>query len=562
MAEGLNDDLAFLSSASFLNLLKPVYREYLHAAVLPSPETLFHSAGPQATDNTKTLRDLELIIDWYGKKLQVVNADVITYDQGVATIGLEDKKFDTFIENTFSTAYDGLCDFWCPPELRSPEQVVLWYYVGHGLSKRAAEGLRYSSTPCLDRVNLNPKYCRAAEAVDEFVTEDRRVKGGELCLHKVGFCNIDNLVKPFYVAVKTKLNNYEARRKDSENSEDSEDSKKKNHLVVILDSCFSGTCARELKDLKNKINEKDPIFLKENSITIQTACGTDEGTFGGYFTPSFVYLNNPENAKLLNELKAEWENMTDEERNQYKALQLPSPMVVTTLPQSGDVTMELTVQEFKITLFQDPGFFKFCSIKVYQHQDENLLDAKDRVLNPTLTEDFMSSQSFTVLDYKLKTLVTGPHAGTPMGLFLLEDPKNPAYAVCAHIHFQIGNTNIHRRINLVHHKKPPVGSVLYLEDRDGLSHCQILIGTHKVPVLLDVNAAYLVQVCRTYVESKEPGRWNDVSQWNMKGIDLGVNGLFRVEEQLNQRSAMEDSYLEQIKNFDLPEAADNSDLIV
>ena len=40
-------------------------------------------------------------------------------------------------------------------------------------------------------------------------------------------------------------------------------------------------------------------------------------------------------------------------------------MVVSTLPEfklSQDVTLERTVQNFKFTLFRDPGFFKFCVI--------------------------------------------------------------------------------------------------------------------------------------------------------------------------------------------------------
>ena len=182
---------------------------------------------------------------------------------------------------------------------------------------------------------------------------------------------------------------------------------------------------------------------------------------------------------------------------------------------------------------------------------------KGSVLDPTSTKGFMKSRPFTVLNYKLKTLNSGPHAGTPMGLFLLEDPMNPGYAVCVHIHFDRGNTNRPQRINLVDHKKPPVGSVLYLEDQDGLSHYQISHNLHKVQVPLDGNTRNLVQACHAYIESKEQGRWNNVSQWNMTGIDFGVNGLFSVEERLKQRSAWEKSYLEHIKEFNLPEVANH-----
>jgi len=166
----------------------------------------------------------------------------------------------------------------------------------------------------------------------------------------------------------------------------------------------------------------------------------------------------------------------------------------------------------------------------------------------------MSSPRFTVLDYKLKTYKgtgpTDPNAGTPMGLFLLDDPHNSGYAVCAHIHFQKGNTDIFTRINLVHHKKTPMGSILYIEDHNGLSPGQISSNLHKIKVHLDANATKLVSACRQYVDKKEPGRWTDVTKWNMTGMQLGVNGLFRVQQ---ERSAWEDSYLKCIKQFKLPE---------
>ncbi|KAL9966624.1 hypothetical protein ACROYT_G024727 [Oculina patagonica] len=114
-----------------------------------------------------------------------------------------------------------------------------------------------------------------------------------------------------------------------------------------------------------------------------------------------------------------------------------------------------------------------------------------------------------------------------MGLFLLKDP-NPNLSICAHIHFQKGNTNIHTGIKLVHHKKPPKGSVhvsmLHEEDHDGLSPDQIDNGEYKIQVRLDNNAKALVQKCKTYVNGNEPGRWEDVTRWNMTGGQLGVNG--------------------------------------
>ena len=520
--------------------------QHPRCALLPSPEKLdLHTVPTRksspGTDNTGTLSDFDRIKDWVTKSELIY---VGFYDWAVN----DGKKLDcsvfySFIQAAFSTAFDAIHGT-ANPEL---EELVFWYYAGHGLGKESAQELSYSSTPRLHGdATCRPFLVRGCHAdANEFVKENRKVKGGELCLHKVGFCDLYGLLKPWIAAVKAKSRNVEG------------DVRKKNkNLVIILDSCHSGIIAQELKDFEKETNEKDPTFLRENSVTIQAACGPDERTFGGYFTPCFVYLNDPKNTELLNELKAEWMDMTEENRNEYKALELPSPMVVTTRSQSQDVTMELTVQNFNLTLFQDPGFFKFCSIKVYQHQDESLFDGKDRVLVTNSANVFMNHRPFNVLDYKLKTLVNGRYAGTPMGLFLLEDHQNAGYTVCAHIHFQLENTKNHQRINLVHHRKPPGSSVLYLEDHRGLTSDQISQNEHKIQVPLDRNAQDLVKACHDFVESREPGRWNNLSRWNMTGRQPDVNVLFRVRDQLRERSAWEDSYLEYIKEFNLPKVAD------
>ena len=501
-------------------------------AMLPSPEKLNSSMDSPGSDETDTLRDFGLIKDWV-TKAGLLNAGFYgTFEEQRKQ--LEDCSFGALIKLAFSNAFSAMRNT-ASPEL---EELVFWYYAGHGLGTKVAQTLPYSSTPCLACLDLNPVDNNAA---NEFVKEGRKVQGGELCLHHVGFCGLHGLLKPWIAALKSESINETGIKKNK-------------RLVIILDSCHSGMIAKELKEFQKETLKNDPSLLGENnnSITIQAACGPDERTFGGYFTPCFVYLNDPKNEELLNGLVEQWNGMTDEERDEYKSINLPSPMVVTTCStgtQSQDPTIKVEVQNFKLTLFQDPGFFKFCSIKVYQHQDEHLFKDNDRVLSSTLATTFMSSPRFTVLDYKLKTYKgtgpTDPNAGTPMGLFLLDDPKNSGFAVCAHIHYPKGNTGAFGRINLVHHKKPPLGSTLYVEHHGGPS-------PGKSNVTSDVNATKLEKACQEYVESKEPGSWADVTKWSMTGMQLGVNGLFRVQE---ERSAWEESYLKHIKQFNLPEAA-------
>ena len=601
--------------------------------LLPSPEKLDTSMNSPGSDVTDTLEDFQRIKNW-AKENKLLNTGFSDYRER-QNKQLEKCSFKSLVQLAFSRAFVAMRN------TRNPdlEELVFWFYTGHGLGKETAKTLEYLSTPCLSNVDLNHNYHDDAIVFD-FVQKERKVQGGELCLHMGGFCDLYGLLKPWIAAVKSESINAPGQKKNK-------------HLVVILDSCHSGIIAQELKEFEKQVRKKDESFLKENSVTIQAACGPNERTFGGYFTPPFLYLNDPQNKKLLEQLRKSWKQMTDEKKDEYRSIELPSPMVVTTRaslqgteeqaqpppaqggtvnpqpppaqggtlnpqpppaqggavnpqpppaqgdtvdpqpplaqvgtvdpqpspaqggtvdphpspaqggtvdpqpppaqgdtvdPQPQNVTMEINVQNFKLTLFPDAGFFKFCSLKVFQYQQAKALEplVKERALYRATVEAFMKSKSFKVLDYKLKTYTgTDPadrNAGSPIGLFLLDDPHNPGFAVCAHVHFKAGSTDVNdvQRINLVHHKRPPGRCIEYVEDG----------GKFRVNIDKTADAAReLVKACRQYVDTNEPGRWNNVSQWNMTGSQLSVNGKFR----LNERSAWEQSYLTSIKKYKLPE---------
>ncbi|XP_073235610.1 uncharacterized protein [Porites lutea] len=496
--------------------------------LLPSPEKLDISMNLPGSDVTDTLEDFQRIKNW-AKENKLLNTGFPDYRERQDK-QLEKSSFKSLVQLAFSTAFVAMRN------TRSPdlEELVFWFYTGHGLGTETAKTLEYLSTPCLSNFDLNHNYLDDAIVFD-FVQKERKVQGGELCLHMGGFCDLYGLLKPWIAAVKSESINAPGQKKNK-------------HLVVILDSCHSGIIAQELKEFERQVRKKDDSFLKENSVTIQAACGPNERTFGGYFTPVFLYLNDPQNKKLLEQLRKSWKQMTDEKKDEYRSIELPSPMVVTTSPQPQNVTMEINVQNFKLTLFPDAGFFKFCSLKVFQYRQAKALEplVKERALYRATVEAFMKSKSFKVLDYKLKTYTgTGPadkNAGSPKALFLLDDPHNPGFAVCAHVHFKAGSTDVNdvQRINLVHHRRPPGRCIEYVEDG----------GKFRVNIDKTADAAReLVKACRQYVDTNEPGRWNNVSQWNMTGSQLSVNGQFR----LNERSAWEQSYLTSIKKYKLPE---------
>ena len=480
--------------------------------LLSSPEMLDLSMNYPGSDKTNTREDFALVRDWVGIK-GLLNAD---FYQGYGEKALEHTEFGALVKLAYKNGFDAMRNTASP----DGEELVFWYYTGHGLGKDKARNLTYSSTP-----HLEDDY----KAVNHLVEEGGKVKGGELFLHKFGFCGLHGLLKPWIAAVKLESINAKGAKK------------KNKHLVIILDSCHSGILANDLQEFKDHVQAEDPSLLEGNSITIQAACGPNERTFGGYFTPCFTYLNQDENSSWLQGLKEEWDKMTTQEKNEYESIDLPSPVVVSTRGQSQEPTMEVAAQNLKLELFPHPGFFKFCSIKFCQLEDKQFLpEQNDRALNDSSAKAFMQSQKFTVLDYKLKTVTAADpsykYGGTPLGLFLLEDPHNAQLAICAHIHFIDRNTaKAPSRINLVHHRKQ-------------LKRAGVFFYTEKLPkreIRVD-GSQVLVEACRAYVTKNScQGTWADVSKWNMK---KSFNNSFKLQE----RSAWEDDYLEYITNFDLP----------
>lgn len=527
--------------------------------IIRSPEKLERDGNP-GSDLTNTWRDLELLDAW-----------------GLKT-GIQSYSDRTTFESKVKTVFQPL--FF----IRQP---TLLYYTGHGLDKKKASEKCYSASPRFDdlitRFVLYRDRCDSDPLFPVLETlmekcNGRKVKGGELFLHEFGFCDLYGLLKFWCVAVCDYVNFRDRcpilSFRETWFSEDvkpwlleDEDPRVPeeeepwvpnlfdSQLVVILDSCYSGEVAQQLHDFVRDIGEKVPLPPDGIKITVQAACGTDERTFGGYFTPVFTYLNDPGNEEVLEKWKDEWEKMTEEARRNYKSLDLPSPMVVTTLPAPEDTTMSFSFRNSlgfytKVTLFPDAGFFKFCYVKVQHHQDK-AFEGQDRVLNEETATEFMVKGEFLVFDYKLKTFggssgKAAKFAGNPVGLFLLKAPSNKF--ICAHIHFAPNNTRRPTRINLVHHHNVPcVKTGLYEEDHDGMLRKEIKKGEHKIDVTEHYNAGKLVQNCHEFVEKKEPGRWSDVNKWDMTGKDdVSVLGTFKM---VQERSAREDKYLKYIEQF-------------
>lgn len=533
--------------------------KHARCAIVPSPEVL-RTCLSKGLDETKTIEDFREMVKWFDEA-RVLNTDFYNYFQGSE---LDKANYNGLIQLAFSNAYAAMRNTGHPEH----HELVIWYYTGHGLPNDKLSDAR--SMPELSKVNFNEEYNEIAK---QYINEDQKVKGGELCLHHVGFCGLQGLLKPWIAGVKDKSQNAEG------------EVKKNKHLLIILDSCYSGILAEELEELNKK---SGPWNENGCTVTVQAACGCDEVTYGGYFTPCFKFFS--ENQDKLKELWKVWDGMTVKGREYFMGIQLPSPKLVTTRSLNEEEkrmpVLHWEIQNFKFILFQDPGFFKFCFIQQFQIAEDALLSK--RVLKSVTADDFMKSATFNVIDYKLMTLAQGPYEGAPMGLFLLKDLSDPAkYAVCAHVHFKKKNdTSKVGRINLVHHLVPLMGEIVFREDFDGLSKNKIRKSRHKIPYAMvpncvnaeknnpahwfywdwdkevkipvdfpfpsDVdpdlkkgeveNASKLVKACYDFVQENDQisGRWANVNQWKMTSDDVGVMQLFKEK----QRSAWMDKYLE------------------
>ena len=488
-------------------------------AIIPSPDKLDRSLTERGQDEIATRKDFRTVWEWLTTS-EVLNTEFYAAkvkETVKETDQLESKSFKTLVQLAFGPAFDAIRNTHHPER----EEMVLLYYSGHGLPiNPTLDGSSFPAFNKLDFVDAKLRELKEpAENLLKFLNPYRKLKGGELCLHDVGFCDLQGLLAPFVAAVTKESSNARGKKKNK-------------HLVVIADSCHSGVLAQDLQQL---IQRDGP--WKENgcSVTLQSACSKDEVTYGGYFTDCFVHFNKPENQRSLEELKQDWNKKNETEKNEFRHSKLPSPCVETTMspeqPNDEDPIMKISIQNVPVNLFRDPGFFKFCYLSfsgviAREVSPEN----KPRVLSETDADGFLGQTKFDIMDYKLMKMKMD---GTPMALFLVEyRPKKRDRVVCAHIHFKSADTDVCNvsTVTLVQHKRPRNPSDLFLimkrEKRGNISE----------------NIENLVAMCKSYVDEKEDGRWEDVGRWDMKSGDLGVNNKFKLKE----RSDWMDNYLKEI----------------
>ena len=475
-----------------------------YCGIISSPELLERSYNIVGKDVTNTRNDFKVVLDWLRSKFRN------TYFYGTIETAVEVDGhlsvgyFKSGIRFAFQ-AFDPIRNTGSP----EAEEMVLLYYTGHGLSEEGASRLNRanlngkSSSPRLEEVN----YHQDNSAAQEFLTLNRVVKGGELCLHEVGYCDLEGLLQPWIASVTN-----------------SDVIKHNKHVVIIADSCYSGKLVDDLAKMNGR-----PGPWNENgcTVTVQSACSSGEKTLGGYFTPCFVYYNQHQDE--LQELIKEWNDKPEFIKDAYRGIDLPSPQLETTgsLPEDADNSpvLRLPFQDFELRLFRDPRFFKFCCLKY-----SGALGPPRALDGDTVDTLLGNPEGFNFLDYKLKTMAIN---GKPLALVLVKNPEN-GQVICVHIHFQNCNTGLDNvsGVNLVEHGQPRYPSRLFPVVNETGSRFEM---TRRDAA----RYAALVRQCREYVDGHEPEWWGDIAKWKMRH---SVNDMFRMKE----RSAWMDEYLEEV----------------
>ena len=457
--------------------------------ILPSPDILDIPSCP-GQDETGTQKDLLHIWNLVDKKgfqqwSPQDKSNIINLLSKGRTIEMQ--QFGPFVNSAYKCAFDPLRN----TNRIDQEEIIFLYYAGHGLSKDNVDNdlteNERRQPPVPDMPHLEDDYFAAA---DKFLPMGQ-LKGGELYLHHRGFCDLRGLLRPFIAALETPSSNVQTG---------GEQEKTNKHLVIVVDSCYSGVFADDLKELKDK-GKLNRWLQRGCSFTVQASCKSDESTFGGYFTPCFVRLNN--DRETLKKLFALWQLKSPGEKQksiEEFADDLPSPTVYTTKSSENN--------RFPITLFNDSEFFKFCFIELYGHDI-----SEPRKLDATQRKNFLSQQSFDIIDFKLKTFQEeGIYEGTPMGLFLV---RNPNYSndkrVCVHVHYEMDNPNIPTTFKLFEHdftkslnKQKKWGSKLYNANQ----------ASHP----LTEACKLFVRATATLPENTEfEDWWTNLANWNMKG---------------------------------------------
>eukprot|EP00731_Ephydatia_muelleri_P002939 Em0001g2939a len=287
----------------------------------------------KGVDMTKTVTDFSIIVKWStNRSFRAAGFYKLFEKDGVC-------NHRTYYAMIKGPAFnpEGMFDL----DDLDKKEYAIWYYSGHGLHIDVVN----ISKPSGFDLFRNPNDKNSSVGVNLYTEEMckrskdplRYLQGGELPFQRYGFFDFHMLI--YYLQTAITLGKGQ---------------RKNRHMLVVLDSCYSGKFGKRLEKWMNSKDYKDVWKRNQCSLTIQTAASEKEPTYGGYFTPLFIRLQDK---AFRNEKLKQWVSMNSEFDDIYD--ELPSPQLYST-NDTISTSNEPLVKLNKVWLVKNPNFFKMC----------------------------------------------------------------------------------------------------------------------------------------------------------------------------------------------------------
>ena len=361
----------------------------------------------------------------------------------------------------------------------NPFRLQILHVIGHGLTEERAEAIRNSAVS--DKVVIECwKWPLVNCEVDIGKPPEevaRNVEKGDIVVFASGF------LSPNWVVDRL-------RERDQYSIETT--------VVIIFDSCYSG-----------RWNERISMSLQEaplrfTNVVVQTACRSDEESWGCVFTPSFSALQSAKDSEISNTAQAAYGDRLSEIQNPtFFCHEAEEVGHFSRCSSSGVVEVDTFGVKLRFFDDQNPEFFhKFVQNKIV----EAARGIPDSDLK-NFFDSFESEEKIRFLCYKLKK----HSSGTPMALILIEwipNQQEPPQWYHLHLHFDNFQNMKLTSVNHVDVISSTHQFYMY-EELDG-SKREI---KYTMKAWGYVQKSKLISRCIAFVTET---KWRDPTCWNMK----------------------------------------------
>jgi hypothetical protein len=172
---------------------------------------------------------------------------------------------------------------------------------------------------------------------------------------------------------------------------------RKEDTLLVLDSCYSGSWVQNAKN--------QHLEQSKGRIVIQSSSGADEEAYGMAFAPALDYISS----LVEDDFKAlilDFKSKVTDDGNLFLSCCVQYPMLYDSRPSD---TSDVFVEFHGLRLFNSQLFFGFVCSKI-----EGMRSFTFRGVSDAILDDFCHTGK--VVQFKLKTMQTGPFAGSPLAI--------------------------------------------------------------------------------------------------------------------------------------------------